>query len=199
MSTFQVEIRGTAAYIQHRYPMPDEEEKFKKECEEQGIDPRKTSNVEDSWYRNGVGAYIPAVQLKGAIIGSGKGEKISGKGNMTWNTILKIGAILSPGEIAFTPRKDSYDFIHQAYVKIGTARVLRERPAFSAGWKATFMIDCDVSEIPEQDLLRLLKKAGRIGIGDNRPEKSGSNGTFEIISMERITEEPKVILKRKTK
>lgn len=200
MASYTVKIQGSAAYIQHRYPLPVEQEEFVKECEEKGLDAKKTSNIEASWYKNENGAYIPVEHLKGAIVGAGKGEKVAGKGNMAWNTILKIGIIITPGEVSFLPVKESYDFVHMAYVKIGAARILRERPAFTSGWKAKFVVDCDSSEIQESDLLRFLKKAGRIGIGDNRPQKSGSFGTFEVVKFEREengTEEEKPVMRRR--
>jgi hypothetical protein len=85
MATYKVRIKGTSPYLQHRYPKPKEEQKFKEECESKGLDPKKTSNIEASWYRNKEGAFIPAEHLKQALVGAGKGEKVGGKGNATWN------------------------------------------------------------------------------------------------------------------
>jgi len=186
MATYRVRIRGTAPYIQHRYPMPDEEEKFKDWCESQGLDPKKTSNIEASWYRNGIGAYIPFEHIKQAITGAGKGEKVGGKGNATWNNILKVSAAVLPAEIPFIPAKIKYDEVHKAYVKVGMARVLRERPSFNAGWEVEFSLEADSSDIDEANLKRFVTKAGRRGIGDYRPEKGGSFGTFELVNFERL-------------
>lgn len=188
MASYKVRVRGTAPYLQHRYPMPDEEEVFKKECEAQGLDPKKTSNIEASWYRNGAGAYIPAEHLKGSIIGAGKGEKVGGKGNATWNNILKVAVAVLPIEVPFSPPRERYDDVHKAYVKVGLARVLRERPAFAPGWEAEFMLEADASEIDEKNLKRFVQRAGRRGIGDYRPEKGGSYGTFELVDFVRVDE-----------
>jgi hypothetical protein len=166
--------------------MPDEEEKFIEECKAKGLDPKKTSNIEASWYRNSEGAYIPSEQIKGAFTGAGKGEKVGGKGNATWNNILKVAVAVLPAEVKFTPPREKYDEVHKAYAKVGMARILRERPCFKTGWKAEFMLEADSADIDETNLKRFMTKAGRRGIGDYRPEKGGSFGTFEILSFDRI-------------
>jgi len=186
MAVYKVRIRGTAPDIQHRYPMPEEEKQFAEECKARGLDPKKTSNIENSWYQNVSGAFIPFEHLKKAIDGSGKGEKVSGKGNATWNNILKIAVAILEPEIPFDPPKQKYEFIHKAYVKVGMARVLRERPAFEKGWEAEFNLEADASEVPETELKRFLTKAGRRGLGDYRPEKGGAFGTFEVLSFHLI-------------
>ncbi len=186
MATYKVRIHGTAPYLHHRYPMPDEEEKFVEECKAKGLDPKKTSNIEASWYRNGEGAFIPSEQIKGAITGAGKGEKVGGKGNATWNNILKVAVAVLPPEVMFTPPRKSYDEIHKAYAKVGMARILRERPCFKTRWEAEFLLEADAAGIDEGNLKRFMTKAGRRGIGDYRPEKGGSFGTFEIVKFERI-------------
>ena len=186
MATYKVRIKGTAPYLQHRYPMPDEEQKFAKECEAKGLDPKKTSNIEGSWYKNNKGAYIPSEHIKGAITGAGKGEKVEGKGNSTWNNILKVAVAVLPGEVSFDPPKTKYDEVHKAYAKVGMARILRERPCFQAGWEAEFSLEADASGIDEMNLKRFITKAGRRGIGDYRPEKGGSFGAFEVVRFDLV-------------
>lgn len=188
MPTHKAKIRGTSTYLQHRYPMPEEAAAFTEECTKAGLDPKKTSNVEASWYRDGEGACIPAEHIKQALVGAGKGEKVSGKGNSTWNNILKVAAAVAPELIPFTPPKKSYDFIHRAYSRVGSSRVLRERPAFETGWEAEFEIDVDTAEIDETNLRRFLERAGRRGIGDWRPERGGTCGRFEVAEFERSAE-----------
>jgi len=188
MASYKVRIKGTAPLLQHRYPMPDEEEAFKKRCEEEGLDPKKTSNIEASWYHhNGGGAFIPAEHIKGAIVGAGRGEKVSGRGNATWNNLLKVGVAVIPAEVSFIPPKKTYDFVDQRYCKVQTSRVLRERPAFNIGWEAEFVLEAD-AEIDEKNLAKFMRKAGRRGVGDYRPEKGGGFGTFEVMEFERIND-----------
>ena len=188
MATYRVRIRGIAPYIQHRYPMPEEEEQFREWCESQGLDAKKTSNIEASWYRNDAGAFIPFEHIKQALVGAGKGLKIGGKGNATWNNVLKVAAAVLPAEVPFSPPKEKFDDVHRAYVKVGMARVLRERPCFNKGWETEFQIEADSSEVDEVNVKRFVERAGRRGIGDYRPEKGGSFGTFEVVEFERIEE-----------
>jgi hypothetical protein len=186
MASYKVRIRGTSPLLQHRYPMPDEEKKFGEECEAAGLDPKKTSNIEASWYHNnGGGAYIPAEHIKGALVGAGKGEKVAGRGNTTWNNILKVGVAVIPAEVGFLPTKKTYDYIDKRYCKVGTARVMRERPAFNTGWESEFTLEAD-AEVDEKNLGKLMRRAGRRGIGDYRPEKGGGFGTFEVVGFERV-------------
>lgn len=186
MATYKVRIQGTSSYLQHRYPMPDEEQKFKGECEEKGLDPKKTSNIEASWYSNSTGAYIPSEHVKQSITGAGKSQKVAGKGNATWNNIIKVSVAVLPAEIPFDPPRSKYDEVHKAYVKVGNARVLRERPCFHKGWEAVFEVAADSGDIDEKNLRKFVEKAGMRGIGDYRPEKGGSYGTFKVVSFERI-------------
>lgn len=186
MATYKVRVKGTAHYLQHRYPMPDEEAKFAEECKGKGLDPKKTSNIEASWYRDDKGsAYIPSEHLKGALVGAGKGEKVGGKGNATWNNILKVAVAVLPAEVPFVG-KQKYDDVHKAYVKVGMARVLRERPFFAKGWEAEFTVEADSADIDETHVKKFVTKAGKRGIGDYRPEKGGSYGTFEVVKFERL-------------
>lgn len=71
-------------------------------------------------------------------------------------------------------------------VKMGPVRVNQTRAKFDE-WSATFRVDID-PELVDADQLELwLDIAGRrIGLGDWRPEKSGTFGRFETVSIEPI-------------
>lgn len=63
-------------------------------------------------------------------------------------------------------------------VVMGQARVLRTRAKFD-DWGATFTVDIDEELVDEDQLTTWLDIGGRrIGLGDWRPEKSGSMGRF---------------------
>ena len=58
-------------------------------------------------------------------------------------------------------------------------RILRTRAKFDE-WACTFMLDCDDELVDKEQLESWLDIAGRrIGLGDWRPEKSGTYGRFE--------------------
>ena len=64
-------------------------------------------------------------------------------------------------------------------VKVRAARVLRTRAKFDE-WACTFTLDCDDELVDREQLESWLDIAGRrIGLGDWRPEKSGTYGRFE--------------------
>jgi hypothetical protein len=115
-----------------------------------------------------------------------RSQKVAGKGNATWNNIIKVSVAVLPAEVPFAPPRSNYDEVHKAYVKVGNARVLRERPCFHKGWEAEFEVAANAGDIDEKNLRKFVEKAGMRGIGDHRPEKGGSYGTFKVISFERI-------------
>ena len=71
-------------------------------------------------------------------------------------------------------------------VKVGQARILRTRPRFRE-WAVTFVLDCDDELIDAGHIENWLDIGGRrIGLGDWRPEKSGTYGRFETTSFDKI-------------
>ena len=64
-------------------------------------------------------------------------------------------------------------------------RLMRTRAKFDLPWSCTFEADVDDELVSREHLERWLDIAGRrIGLGDWRPEKSGTYGRFELESME---------------
>ena len=71
-------------------------------------------------------------------------------------------------------------------VKVGQARIERTRAKFDE-WELTFRLDTDEELVDQQQLASWLDIAGRrIGLGDWRPEKSGTYGRFETVSVKAI-------------
>ena len=67
-------------------------------------------------------------------------------------------------------------------------RVNRTRAKFDE-WELTFRLDTDEEQVDQCQLASWLDIAGRrIGLGDWRPEKSGTYGRFETISIDPIVE-----------
>lgn len=66
-------------------------------------------------------------------------------------------------------------------VVVQRARLLRTRAKFELPWGCSFRLDCDDELIDEAKLETWLDIAGRrIGLGDWRPEKSGTYGRFKL-------------------
>lgn len=186
---YEVRARLVEPYLQHRYPTPEEETVWKQKCEDEGLDPKRTDNIEGSWYKTQDGkAYIPAEHIKGSIVAAGKGEKVKGKGKATWSNILKYSIAVFPREVMFVPPKTSYDYIDERYVLVSGARIWRKRPAFESGSEFSFTVEAD-SQVDEKTLTVLLEKAGRMGIGDMRPSKSGTYfGVYAVLSIDKVSE-----------
>ena len=71
-------------------------------------------------------------------------------------------------------------------VKVGQARVERTRAKFDE-WSLTFRVDTDPEQVDQEQLTSWLDIAGRrIGLGDWRPEKSGTYGRFNMVSIKPI-------------
>ena len=72
-------------------------------------------------------------------------------------------------------------------VRVRQARLLRTRARFDE-WAATFRVDVDPELVDREQLLVWLDIGGRrLGLGDWRPEKSGSFGRFEVESIETLS------------
>jgi len=64
---------------------------------------------------------------------------------------------------------------------IGRTPDVRFRPSFT-GWKARVLLECGES-LAAATVVDLLHRAGSVGIGEWRPEKSGTYGTFRVSRM----------------
>ena len=72
-----------------------------------------------------------------------------------------------------------------AAVVVQRARILRTRAKFDAPWSLEFTVGVNPELVGKQELAQWLEIAGnRVGLGDWRPEKSGSYGRFRTDSIE---------------
>ena len=74
---------------------------------------------------------------------------------------------------------------HTVPVVVQRARILRTRAMFEVPWSCSFDVDGDDELVSTEHLDRWLEISGRrIGLGDWRPEKSGTFGRFKTVSIE---------------
>ena len=67
-------------------------------------------------------------------------------------------------------------------VVVQRSRIMRTRAMFELPWACEFEIDGDDELVSQEHLERWLDIAGRrIGLGDWRPEKSGTYGRFKLV------------------
>lgn len=78
---------------------------------------------------------------------------------------------------------------------------LRFRGCFGTGWTAKVHMDIDLSIIDAGSVFNLFNRAGMsVGVGDWRPQKNGSFGRFDVLSMKQVKRElPKAAKKRKAR
>lgn len=177
-----VVIEGTAPILFHAWNNEAVEEQANAA---KGSRAKKTDNVESFVYRlpakgrtkKGEIA-IPGEYLRMAVINAAKYRQDPRSPRKSAMDLYKAG-IVSLTEYA-TLGKTTWDYLDKRRVVIQRNAVTRSRPAFLAGWTATFDLQVQLPEyIPTQDLHQVLINAGRlIGLGDFRP----SYGRFVVNS-----------------
>lgn len=179
--TVEVAIEGTAALLFHRWSCDDVEAKSKAA---KGSAGKKVDNVEAYVSRCPDGTIgIPATYLKGAIAGPAGAAKFRQDPRSPRASALalyKAGVHITP-EVASLGSKE-WDYLDRQRVTVQRNGVTRVRPAFLAGWRATFQALVVIPEyITPDDLRDVLVNAGRlVGVGDFRP----TYGRFAVAHFE---------------
>lgn len=170
-----LELTGTATLVQNCFNQKaieqmlrkhmglpvEQEKKIPAECIERAVI-RNTEEV----------ICIPPTALKKAILSA------SGPIKGLTKTVLRGQVFVQGGSI---PIKYSRMVPRMDMVKLsGQSKVpdVRFRPEFE-DWSARVIILFS-EQLPVQTVIDLVDRAGDIGIGEWRPEKDGSHGTFEI-------------------
>ena len=173
-----VEIEGTAAVLFHRWSNEAVEEKAKAA---KGSAAKKSDNLESYIWRTLDGNVgIPGEYLRMAVVGAAKYRQDPRSPRKSAMDLYKAG-IVALTDVASLGR-DTWDYVDQRRVMIQRNAITRQRPAFLAGWRATFDIQVVLSEyIGSQDLHAAIVNAGRlIGVGDFRP----TYGRFQVVRFE---------------
>ena len=145
----------------------------------------KEDEAEKVAYKNDKGQLIiPARCMKACILSAASWYKI---GKQSMKPILAGTTRLNPSDIVLLDAKGKpmkKYAIDTRPVVVGRARVLRHRP-YIKDWTVKFEILYDEDYIGAEALENLhviLKEAGkRVGVLDNRPQKYGSNGCFDVV------------------
>ena len=169
-----IHIRGTAPLIVHRWS-----EKGKKQLLDdfqlKPKQPKEPKNPEreyaDSLYVLDDGRYgFPASGFKKAIVRAGTYADMK-------MTFLR-GVVMVEGEYIVI---DGTPQMREDIVKIQMTIDLRYRGEFRV-WESTIPIIFNAGIISADQILNLIQIAGfAVGIGEWRPEKGGSYGTFSIV------------------
>jgi len=168
-----LEVEGTAPLIMHNFGQKSMEQMLRKHM---GLSVQREPKVprqciEDAMIRNTEGAIcIPPVGFKRSMELPSTANKV-----FKSKPLFRTSIYIQGGSIPITyeemiPRVDM--------VRVHGAPDVRFRPQFN-GWKARMVVD--FSEIVNvQTIVDLLQRGGKGGMGEWRPEKMGSFGTYRV-------------------
>lgn len=168
----KVRIRGTCDMLQHKRPLNDED------TSKRSGEVDHSKDWEKAVYRDPeIGCYIPSKQLRASLVKAGVNFKIKGRMGKTFKDLINATVEVDPDMIPLDKKKP--DYVHQEFVRVQRAQILRERPAFKKGWEAKFTLLVLDDHMQVDRLKEILQYAGSfVGIGDWRPHF----GRFEVVS-----------------
>lgn len=146
-----------------------------------GSQEKKTDDVESYVYRNDKREIcIPGSYLTGAIVNAAKFQQDPRSPKKSAADLFKAG-VTSLTPLASLGKTD-WDYLDKRRTKVNHGGVTRHRPAFKAGWRADFILLCNLPEyINEQLLNATIQAAGRlVGLGDYRP----TYGRYNVVRFE---------------
>lgn len=132
------------------------------------------------YYDPKIGPYIPARNIKAALIVAAKKSK-DGPKMKTGATILESMCPLKyRGPRDIEKLWEDGNFADIRSVAVMSARTMRCRPVFTE-WETTFTAVYDAAVVDKVDIVRFAETAGQlVGIGDYRPANGGDFGRFEV-------------------
>jgi len=148
--------------------------------------PKEDADVKVYRARNGKNdqLYLPAVALRGALIGGCKGKRM-GKVGVAGQVMAGVFTI-DKKCFLYRPKTKkpiaNYDQIHTCRAVVQKAAIPRSRPEILE-WACDFTVTIDDEFITAEHVLKVLNLGGKIaGVGDFRIEKKGEHGRFAATS-----------------
>jgi len=171
-----LEVEGTSGLIQNCFSQKAVEQMLKKHM---GITVQKESKkprevLESATIRNIDGKVcIPPTAFKKAMLTAS--TSIKGQKKTQLRTMLFVEGKSVP--ITYERMEPRMDMVRTS----GMARTpdVRFRPEF-VGWKARMVIQFS-DQLSVATVVDLLNRAGGVGVGEWRPEKDGTFGTFRVV------------------
>jgi hypothetical protein len=174
--TVRVTIQGSAPMLFHRWNNEAVEEKARAA---KGSAAKKTDDVESYIYRNEQNQIcLPGEYLRQSIIEACRYRQDPRSPRKSAMDLYRAGlAVLT--ELAPLGKSKDWDYIDKRRVRVQRQSITRHRPAFKAGWRATFDFLVMLPEyISRESLREVIEQAGRlVGIADFRP----SFGRYGIV------------------
>lgn len=176
----EVELEGVCPILFHRW---NNESVAAKSRAKKGSQEKKTDDIQSFIWKDDKGFIcIPGEYVRQAVIRAAKYEQDPRSPRKSMMDLMKA-ALVSLTELASLGVKEP-DYIDMRRVVIQRASVTRSRPAMKPGWRATFILMCNLPEyVGPQRLNYLLQQSGRIGgLGDFIPSFGRFNvNRFELL------------------
>lgn len=163
----EVTVVGVADLLMHRWDTEDVE---KKGAAGKGSKDKKTDNVEAYLYRMKDGTIgIPPSNFKAALCEAGRYLQDPRSPRKSARDLFRACLIVSEGGSLGV---ETWDYLDKRRVCVQRNAVARTRPAFLAGWKASFIVQVTAGEMVGVDLLSdAVTRAGQfVGLCDFRPD-----------------------------
>lgn len=174
----EIELEGVCPMMFHRWNNESVEAKSKAK---KGSVEKKTDDIESFVWRNDKGEIcVPGEYVRQSVIHASKYEQDPRSPRKSLMDLMKA-ALVSLTDLASLGVKEP-DYLDKRRVVIQRNAVTRTRPAMREGWKAKFVLMCNLPEyLPASRLNHILQQAGRIvGLADFRP----SFGRFVVNKFE---------------
>lgn len=189
VETLNVPLVGMTPLIVHRFSEKSKKEMMEgsqgKKSMKQPRDPH--AEYEACFYRLAGGAYgFPVLALKSATVSAARfyGKSVT---MASMRQLLFFRAELADDGLHELVEIEGEPVMREDTVGIGTSKVLRWRPMFPE-WAMNVSITYVATSIDRSSVLSLVEAGGLgVGIGDWRPEKSGTFGTYRIDDQRPIT------------
>jgi hypothetical protein len=138
------------------------------------VDPQK-EYIKSSYKQDDVTFGFPASAFKQCAVRAGKGLGLAMTDTRTLFFVLPNAP---DGECVSI--KSNKPIMRKDPVNVKTGKDLRFRPEFK-NWKAELLVKFDADRITIEQIANLLNHGGQtVGVGEWRPEKNGTFGTFEV-------------------
>lgn len=172
-------LEGVCPILFHRWNNEAVAEKGKAK---KGSAAKKSDNVESYIVRNDKGEVcLPGVYVYGAMCDkkNGAAKYRQDPRSPRASAVKLFQAATSPLTELASLGKAEWDYLDERRVVVQQAGITRQRPAFNAGWRASFQFVVNLPEYVSHDFfLDVLTLAGRVvGVGDFRP----TYGRFQVV------------------
>jgi hypothetical protein len=188
MKTIEVEIRGTASLLIHRFSENAEGAGKTRRIEATKRDPREEATKAAYIAKDGT-YYFNAFSITGCIGNAGVNHKTTGSRKSLRYVVPSAVRMLTDGITILNgngPAKSFEVDSRPVNIPATKGRVMRHRPRFDQ-WGAKFQLLVNDDILSVDMVHQLLNEAGQnIGIGDFSPRCRGPFGTFRVVSFQAI-------------